>query len=127
VTATENYHSQITALRAYGEKHWRAASSQGDLRKAGRATSTAGLSEGTIERNVPLELYKRGVLAKVVPQLEAGHQVVVGQFNHFVRLQSLDDEFVVKDDPGAVGRANLKITWEEARAMGLFNVWLVIG
>ena len=127
VTATENYHSQITELRTYGKEHWRAADRQGDLRKAGKATSEAGLSEGTIERDVPLLQYKRGVLTRVLPQLEAGKQVVIGQYWHFVRLQSLDDEFVVKDDPGAVGRANLKITWEEARAMGLFNVWLVIG
>lgn len=127
VLAVEHYHRQISELRVYGKTHHKAAGRQGAARKAGRGTSAAGLSEGSIEQKVPLEAYKRGVLAQVVPEIDAGRQVVIGQFNHFVRLQALDDEFVIKDDPGAPGGANLKITWEEARAMGLFNIWLVIG
>ena len=60
-------------------------------------------------------------------QLDAGRQVVVGQYHHFVRLQAVTDEFVIKDDPGHYTGANEKATWEEARAMGLFLNWVVIG
>jgi hypothetical protein len=59
-------------------------------------------------------------------ELDAGRQVVVGQRHHFVRLQSVTDEFVTKDDPGHHTGANEKATWEEARAMGLFLKWIVI-
>jgi hypothetical protein len=52
--------------------------------------------------------------------------VVVGQYRHFVRLQELTEDFIVKDDPGSWTRSDLRITWEEARAMGLFNKWLVV-
>jgi hypothetical protein len=34
---------------------------------------------------------------------------------------------VIKDDPGHFTGANEKATWEEARAMGLFTKWVVIG
>jgi hypothetical protein len=51
---------------------------------------------------------------------------VLGQFNHFVRLQELDEEFIVKDDPGSWTRSDIRVTWEEARALGLFNKWMIV-
>ena len=51
---------------------------------------------------------------------------MIGQYRHFVRLQAVTDEFVIKDDPGHYTGANEKATWEEARAMGLFLKWIVI-
>jgi len=44
-----------------------------------------------------------------------------------VRVQGFTDEFVIKDDPGRYTGANEKATWEEARAMGLFLSWIVVG
>jgi hypothetical protein len=121
------------ALNAYGESHWRAADDQATAETTGKATDAerarkAGkLSNAEIERKVPLERYKQAVLAQVGPELDAGRQVVVGQWHHFVRLQSVTDDFVTKDDPGHHTGANEKATWEEARAMGLFLKWIVIG
>jgi hypothetical protein len=136
-------------LRSYGSKHSKAADKRGDLRKLeaerdkelnGKkraeldkrigaleaATSKTAMTVGGIEKELPLEAYKRAVLEQVGPKVDAGAQVVVGQFNHFVRLQELDDEFVVKDDPGSWTRSDIRVTWEEARALGLFNKWMIV-
>jgi len=43
-----------------------------------------------------------------------------------VRLQAIHDDHLVIDDPARAARANRKVTWEEARAMGYFNYRLVI-
>jgi hypothetical protein len=85
------------------------------------------LSDADIESVLPLEQYKQIVLAQIGPELDRGRQIVVGQHNHFVRLQAVTDEFVIKDDPGGVMRGNMQVTWEEARAMGLFSKWISIG
>jgi adhesin HecA-like repeat protein len=117
-------------LSSYGETHWKAADTQAiEETRAGtaRGRNAGALSNAAIERQIPLERYKQAALAQLGPLLDAGRQVVAGQFNHFVRLQSVDDEFVTKDDPGRYTGANEKATWEEARAMGLFTNWIVIG
>jgi len=85
------------------------------------------LSDAAIESVLPLEQYKQTVLAQIGPELDRGRQIVVGQHHHFVRLQAVTDEFVIKDDPGGVMRGNMQVTWEEARAMGLFQKWISIG
>src|SRR5215813_2071637 len=85
------------------------------------------LSDAAIESDLPLEQYKQTVLAQIGPELDSGRQIVVGQHNHFVRLQSVTDEFVIKDDPGGFTRGNMQATSEEARAMGLFWHWISIG
>ena len=119
-------------LSSYGETHWKAADTQAiEETKAGtpeaRQRNAGKLSNAAIERQIPIERYKQAALAQLGTHLDAGRQVVAGQFNHFIRLQSLDDEFVTKDDPGRYTGANEKATWEEARAMGLFTNWIVIG
>ena len=85
------------------------------------------LSDAAIESALPLEQYKQTVLAQIGPELDSGREIVVGQHNHFVRLQAVTDEFVIKDDPGGFTRGNMQATWEEARAMGLFWHWISIG
>jgi hypothetical protein len=85
------------------------------------------LSDAAIESKLPLEQYKRSVLAQVRPELDSGRQLIVGQFNHFVRLQAVTEDFVIKDDPGRFTGVNMQVTWEEARAMGLFWNWISIG
>ena len=85
------------------------------------------MSDSQIEHDVPLQQYRRDAMAQVGKHLDAGKQVVGGQWHHFVRLQALTDDFVIKDDPGHYTGANEKATWEEARAMGLFLNWIVIG
>ena len=119
-------------LSSYGKDHWKAADTQAiaetkDGTAAARERNRGNLSNAAIERQIPLERYKQSARDQVGRHLDAGKQVVVGQYNHFIRLQSLDDEFVTKDDPGRYTGANEKATWEEARAMGLFTNWVVIG
>jgi hypothetical protein len=104
-------------LKGYGTTHW----------KRGDRLAKGELTEGTIEDDVPLQTYKQNVLADLRPHLDAGRQVVVAQHNHYVRLQAVTDEFVVKDDPGRFTHANAQPTWEEARALGMFQHWIAIG
>src|SRR4029077_2572419 len=121
------------ALKEFGGQHWKQADNQATQETTDkkspdqRARRAGGLSTADIERKVPVERYKQAVLAQIGPELDAGKQVVVGQWHHFVRLQAVSDEFVVKDDPGHYTGANEAATWEEARAMGLFLNWIVIG
>jgi hypothetical protein len=106
-------------LKGYGTKHWK---------QADRLPGFNGpLTEGTIEDDIPLQTYKQNVLADVRPHLDAGRQVVVAQHHHYVRLQAISEDFIVKDDPGRYTHVNARPTWEEARALGLFQHWIVIG
>jgi hypothetical protein len=121
------------ALNVFGGQHWKQADNQA-VKETGdkaspeqRGRKAGGLSNADIEHKVPLERYKHAVLAQIGPELDAGRQVVVGQWHHFVRLQAVSDEFVIKDDPGHFTGFNETATWEEARAMGLFLNWIVIG
>jgi hypothetical protein len=85
-----------------------------------------GTPGGAMEQTLPLESYKAAIKAQVGPELEQGSAVVVNLHNHYVRLQAIHEHDVVVDDPARVGRANRKVTWEEARAMGYFKYRLVI-
>ena len=87
----------------------------------------AKTAEAEIEGKLPLEQYKRRVLAQLGPELDRGRQVIVGQYHHYVRLESIDEKGVVKDDPGGWNRGDMHITWAQARAMGLFRIWLSVG
>ena len=116
-----------TELAKFGKTHHAQADQQADKRKKQSATSNSGLSDENLEREVPLKAYTRDIMQLICPVMEQGKQVVVGQFFHFVRLQSLDANFVIKDDPGNYDRNDLKMTWEEARAAGLFENYLVLG
>ena len=136
-------------LSGWGKDHWVAANAAGDRLTALRnqlnrerdptkqaalerqiaalAQSEAGAaSDAGIEAKIPLDQYKRIVMAQIGPELDAGREVVVGQWHHFVRLQSIDENYIVKDDPGWYNRSNMTISWEQARAMGLFWIWLSI-
>jgi len=112
--------------RETGEKK-RAKLEKEKARLEGKIGEDGALSDAAIEAKLPLEQYKQAVLSQLGPDVDSGRQIVVGQHNHFVRLQSIDDEFVVKDDPGGFTRGNMRATWEEARAMGLFWQSISIG
>lgn len=70
--------------------------------------------------------YKAAVIAEVGADLDSGAAVVVAITRHYVRLQAIHDDHVVVDDPGQAHRANRKVLWEEARAMGYFKYRLVL-
>jgi hypothetical protein len=79
------------------------------------------------EAAIPLEGYKEWAMTTFGPILDAGLAVSVGQFNHWMRLQAINDEFVTVDDPSGGSRVNRKQAWEEARAEGLFWQSVVAG
>lgn len=110
--------------RACGER--RPASSRGSRRK-GRNVDDEGLSTPEIETTLPLDKLRRDILALNGPMLDQGKQVIAGQFNHFVRIEAVSEQAVIKDDPGNCLRSNDKLTWEEVRALGLFENYLVLG
>jgi hypothetical protein len=87
----------------------------------------AAASEATMEQAVPLALYKASVLGPLRKVLAEGKQVIVSQHNHFVRLEAIDDREIVIDDPGWRTRKNQRLTWAEARAIGLFLRYMVVG
>jgi hypothetical protein len=92
-----------------------------------KVAGAGALSDAAVEKELPLQQYKETILSQIRPELDRGNEIVVGQHHHFVRLQSVDDEFIVKDDPGGFTRGNMRLTWEEARALGLFWHWISIG
>jgi hypothetical protein len=85
------------------------------------------MSEADMEGSLPLAQYKDAIVAGIQPQLDAGNQVVVSLSEHYTRLQAIHDEFLVIDDPGQWTRSNRHVTWNEARAMGYFWIWIVLG
>jgi hypothetical protein len=114
-------------LAAYGKAHWEEASRRSDQRREGRKVDDKGLSTEEIEKRLPLDKFKKDILALIRPALDGGKQVVAGQYNHFVRIESVDENQVVKDDPGNWLRSDDQITWEEVRALGLFENYLILG
>lgn len=78
------------------------------------------------DKAVDLESYRSAMTTQIGPELQRGSQVEVALAGHYVRLQAIHNDHVTVDDPAQVGRANRKVTWEEARAMGYFYYRLVI-
>ena len=79
---------------------------------------------GAIEKKVPLEAYRTAAIAMLGAELDAGHQIVASITRHYLRLESVAEDHVMVDDPAQSHRANRRVTWEEARAMGYFKYWL---
>ena len=75
-----------------------------------------------------VDTYRDAVRKKVDPILDSGGQVLVGMENHFVRLDAMDGEHVMVDDPGDRDFKNLVVTWEQARDLGFFKTfWKITG
>jgi hypothetical protein len=98
---------------------------------AGEAKLTAGgvnqaaLSAEATNQVLPVEQYKRTIIAAVTPHLDAGQQVISHMHNHYTRLESVSDTTVVIDDPDS-SQKNRTLTWEATRALGTFDRFMVI-
>ncbi|MBP2325163.1 hypothetical protein JOF56_005548 [Kibdelosporangium banguiense] len=124
VKAEEVTSPESKDLRAIGAKY------RDDLLKIASGREAAGKHEviggddvkdvALHESKVELNGYKEWVKQRFEPLLAEGRPVCLGMFNHWTRLQSIDDEHIVIDDPGGGRRANRTFTWEAARAVGLF-------
>lgn len=89
------------------------------------AIADPGAASGLDER-ATVDVYRDHIIENVGADLDAGASVIVGLSGHFVRLQSIHDDYVLVNDPARDTRSSTKLTWEEARAMGLFAVRFVI-
>jgi hypothetical protein len=81
---------------------------------------------GEIEKQIPLDEYKRALIAEIGRELNAGHEIVGSITRHYVRVEAVSDEYVTVDDPGRAHRANRQVQWDEARAMGYLKYWLTL-
>ncbi|MBE9129619.1 MULTISPECIES: hypothetical protein [unclassified Coleofasciculus] len=75
---------------------------------------------------LPLASYKASVLSPMSNLLGSGKQVIVNLHNHFVRLEAINEENIVVDDPGSRTKKNMDISWEDARALGYFKRYTIL-
>lgn len=119
------------ALRALGKAKfagvWGTIDARQKAERKGKSTNEDVVEAGhempgvaADEAKIHMEGYKHWAMTTFGPILDAGHPVSVGQYNHWMRLQAITDDFVIVDDPGGGSRTNRKTAWEEARAEGLF-------
>jgi len=75
-----------------------------------------------------LDAYKQAVMEQVGKPFEQGKAVVIALFGHFTRLQGMTADELTIGDPGkwTTGQ-HRKVLWEEARAMGYFHHFLLLG
>lgn len=124
VGANEVKSPEADDLRAIGSKYrddlLRIASGR-EAKGQHEALGGADVKDTDVHQSkVDLNGYKEWVKQNYEPLLAEGRPVCLGMYNHWTRLQSIDDEHVVIDDPGGGRRANRTFTWEAARAVGLF-------
>jgi hypothetical protein len=123
-----NKREELAALAASATKR-RAQLEKEIAKEETKVDAMTDLSQPALdedEKSIPMQEYREQVRATIGAKVDRGAQVVVGLSGHYVRLQSLGDDHVIVDDPGRSSRANRKVTWEEARAMGYFASALVV-
>lgn len=79
-----------------------------------------------IETLLPLADYKSTIIPVMQAAINGGNQVMVNLHNHFVRLQSLDEDAIIIDDPGNRQGENVRVPWEQAREYGYFQNYLIL-
>lgn len=137
----EEQNKDASKLRGFSDKHRSSVEHLVDARNAMESSGTekdrekyekkrteldGAMSGKGIEERIPIESYKQAVLSQIGPELDAGAAVVVQLSGHYVRLQAIHEDHVIVDDPARHARANRKLTWAEARAMGYFYHRLVL-
>lgn len=80
-----------------------------------------------VEEALPISTYQNAVLPLMIELLGSGKQVIVNLHNHFVKLQAINLETITVHDPGGFERDNKEITWDEARSLGYFKRYTVVG
>lgn len=86
----------------------------------------SALTGEKIEKQTPLKAYAQAVIDTIGQELSQGKAVETHVINHFIRVREVTPEYVIIDDPSQSQRAHKKVTWEEARASGMFGRRLVI-
>lgn len=91
------------------------------------AAAEATESPEKMEEALSTKVYQASVLGPVGEALDEGKQVIVSEWQHFVRLEGLDETNVKLDDPGSYEKKDQKLTWPEAREIGCFHRWVLLG
>jgi hypothetical protein len=69
--------------------------------------------------------YKKEVITKITPWLDAGAQILVVKPKHYVRLENINDKGIIIDDPSKEGK-NYPVSWKDANKRGYFYPYLVL-
>lgn len=80
-----------------------------------------------VEETLPLTTYQNAVIPLMNELLGSGKQVIVNLHNHFVKLQAISLENIIVHDPGGIERDNKTVSWEDARTLGYFKRYTVVG
>ncbi len=136
--AEKEQDKDLSALSGFGKKHRSDVEALVDARNKAEASGSEK-DQAKYEKllkaeqkamdgdgKLPIEAYKQAITSQVGADLDSGAAIVVLISGHYVRLQAIHDDHVVVDDPGRSSRANRKVLWEEARAMGYFKSRLVL-
>ena len=74
-----------------------------------------------LDKIIPIAVYSKRVADALSAHLDQGHQIVGHMHGHFFRVESVEADGVIIDDPGTQLGKNKKLTWHEARAVGCFT------
>ncbi|MEZ4359872.1 MAG: hypothetical protein R3B48_06800 [Kofleriaceae bacterium] len=91
-----------------------------------RPAYDAAIRDDGIDDQVSLTAYRDHLMKEVGSDLDSGKAVIVGLASHFVKLQALDEDHVIVDDPARDSRASSTLSYAEARAMGYFHMRFVL-
>ena len=86
----------------------------------------AGGSMKDMQTVLSIETYKAGFVPQVSAAMKNGDQVVLNLYNHFVRLQSLDDDGFTVDDPGRYKSESMHVSWAKGIADGYFRGYTIV-
>lgn len=132
----------LSALSGFGKKHRKDVEKLTDARNKAEESGSEkdqaayqkllgqeqdAMDGKGVETKLSIDEYKNAIIEQVGADLDSGKGVVVSISGHYVRLQSIHDTHVIVDDPGQTKRADRKVLWEEARAMGYFRHRLLLG
>ncbi|MGB1206181.1 MAG: hypothetical protein ACPG5B_11075 [Chitinophagales bacterium] len=73
-----------------------------------------------------IEDYKSPISGDVKKGLEQGHQFIVNLRGHYTRLQSINENGFVVDDPGGSTKQAMNVSWSEAIADGYFKRYILV-
>ena len=79
-----------------------------------------------MQQVIPISEYRRGFEPTVSDALSAGKQVIVNLQSHYVRLESLNEDGFVIDDPGHKGGETQSVPWKLGIADGYFRKYFIV-
>lgn len=118
--AVEKYINARLAAEAKGSEKNLAA------RDKLQAGYDAAIADEGIDDQVSISDFRDHLVKEVGKDLDAGKAVIVGLSGHFVKLQSLDENHIIVDDPARDTRSGTVLSYAEARAMGYFHMRFVL-